>query len=377
MMVAIFDAFNGAGGDMIVASMLGVSLTEEDLKTIIQNLSINISFKVKEVQLNSITAKKLDVMEKRRGRTFKEVLSIIDSSDLDDDLKRESKAIFERVAIAEGAIHGRDYKKAVFHEVGSDDAIFDVVAATTGILRLKKKGYRFFATTARLGSGFIRANHGKLPVPAPATLEILRNSKIEVILGGEGELLTPTAAAILAHFCEGKPDFPFYVKSTSYSAGKKSLFRLILAEAKACDSIALLETTVDDASGEILGNAIERISAQAYDVNTVQVIGKKGRPAVLIRAISKLEDAEEIAKVIMKETGSTGVRIFPVYHRVVAEREEEVRDVEIDGVKFRVRVKMSYPETPVVKPEFEDVKAIANRLNMPLQAVYREVLRRI
>ncbi len=377
MMVAVFDAFNGAGGDIIVSSMLGVSLIEDDLKSIVRSLGINVSFRVEDVQINGIKAKKLDVNEKHCERCFKEVLSIIDSSDLSDEVKKESKAIFKRIAIAEGTIHGRDYKNAVFHEVGSDDAIFDVVAATTGILRLRKRGYRFFATTVRLGSGFVKTGHGELPVPTPATLEILRDSKIEVISGGEGELLTPTAAAILTHFCEGKPDFPFYVKSTSYSAGKRSLFRLILAETKGEDSIALLETTVDDASGEVLGHAVERISTQAYDVNAIQVLGKKGRPAVLIRAISKLEDAEEVAKVMMEETGSIGVRIIPVYHRIIAERKEEVKDVEIDGVKFRVRVKTSYPGIPIVKPEFEDVKAISEKLNMPLQAVYREILRRI
>lgn len=377
MRIAIFDAFEGAGGDMIVSSLLGLSLEEKDLEGIIEKLDLNISFRVEEVYINAIKAKRLLVEEKYKERTFQEVLDLIDSSALDDEVKSESKAIFERMAIAEGAVHGRDYKKAVFHEIGSDDAIFDVVAATTGILRLKKEGYRFFATTIRLGSGSISTAHGKLPVPAPATLEILKNSNLEVVFEGKGELLTPTAAAILAHFCEGKASFPVHVDTISYSAGRRSLFRLILAETRSFDSVAVLETTVDDASGEVLGHAIEEISKTALDVNAIQVIGKKGRPAVLIRAISSLSKAEELAKIIMEETGSIGVRIIPVYHRAIAERSEEVKEVRVFGRLFKVRVKTSYPRAKIVKPEYEDVKVIAKELNLPLNVVYREVLKKL
>ncbi|AEA48092.1 nickel pincer cofactor biosynthesis protein LarC [Archaeoglobus veneficus] len=377
MKIAIFDGFSGAGGDMIVASLLGVSLSENDLSEIVSTLSLRVSVSVEETVISGIVAKRVVVSGEEKDREFSEVIEIIESSNLDAEVKKEAKAIFERLARAEGVVHGRDYKKAVFHEVGSDDAIFDVVSAVTGLIRLRRQGYRFFATPIRLGSGHVEISHGKIPVPAPATLEILKNSKLEVVFGGEGELLTPTAAAILSHFCEGTLKLPFTVRSVSYSAGKRSLLRLILGECHSHDSIAILETTVDDASGELLGHAIEQISKLALDVNAVQVIGKKGRPAVLIRAITKLEKSEELSKLIMEETGSIGVRIIPVYHRLVAERKEEIREVEIDGKKFKVRVKISYPGVAVVKPEFEDVKAIASELKKPLPVVYREVMKNI
>jgi uncharacterized protein (TIGR00299 family) protein len=203
------------------------------------------------------------------------------------------------------------------------DAIFDVVASVTGILRLKRKGYRFFATPIRLGSGFVEMHHGRYAVPAPATLEILSNSNLEVVFGGEGELLTPTAAAILSHFCEGTFRQPFVVEDVSYGAGSKetaepNVLRLILGKSSVHDGVVLLETLVDDASGEVIGYAMEKIADKALDVSAVPAMGKKGRPAVLIRAVAKFSHAEEVARTMMSETGSIGVRIIPIYHRVIA-----------------------------------------------------------
>ena len=186
MRVAIFDAFNGAGGDMIISTLIGTSLWNDDLDNIIENLGLNVSFTIKNVIVKGIHAKRVVVEGERVDRRFEEVVAIVKSSPLDEEVKRESIAIFERIAKAEGKIHGKDFRKAVFHEVGSDDAIFDVVASVTGILRLKREGYRFFATPIRLGSGFIEMHHGRYAVPAPATLEILSNSSLEVVCGEKG-----------------------------------------------------------------------------------------------------------------------------------------------------------------------------------------------
>jgi uncharacterized protein (TIGR00299 family) protein len=382
MRIAIFDAFSGAGGNMIISTLLGISLNEEDLSRIIKNLGLNVSFAVENVINHGIQAKRVVVECEQVDRRFEDVVSLIKSSPLEDEVKKESVSIFERIAKAEGKIHGRDFRRAVFHEVGSDDAIFDVVASVTGILRLKKIGYRFFTTPIRLGEGFIEMHHGRYKVPAPATLEILKNSKLEVVFGGEGELLTPTAAAILSHFCEGTFRQPFIVEDVSYGAGSRetaepNILRLILGRSSMHDSVAVLETLVDDASGEIIGYAMEKIAEKALDVSAMPAIGKKGRPAVLIRAVAKFSHAEEVARAIMNETGSIGVRIIPVYHRMVAPREEKEITMELFGKEFKIRVKKSNADVKIIKPEFKDVKKVAEELNMPITAVYREICKKL
>ncbi|MFN3384317.1 MAG: nickel pincer cofactor biosynthesis protein LarC, partial [Archaeoglobaceae archaeon] len=258
MKVAIFDAFNGASGDMIIASLLGVALKEEDLRRVVQNFSLELNFEVKEAKKRGIVAKKVEVEEKRRERTFTEIIEILERADFDAEIKEDARKIFEILARAEGAIHGRNYRSAKFHEIGSDDAIFDIVCSALGIRRLLSFGYRIFANPIRLGGGFVKISHGTFPVPSPAVLEILRNSKLEVIFDGHGELLTPTAAAILSYYCEGVFRYPLRIESVSYGAGSyetevPNVLRLILGFSELSDSIAVLETLVDDLSGEELG----------------------------------------------------------------------------------------------------------------------------
>lgn len=375
MRVAIFDAFNGASGDMIIASLLGVVLQEEDLRRVVRAFSLELGFEIKEVRKKGIVAKRVEVEEKRKERKFIEILEILERADIDAKVKEDAKKIFEILAKAEGAVHGRDYRSAIFHEMGSDDAIFDVVCSAMGIRRLLDRGYRVFANPIRLGSGFVEISHGTFPVPTPAVLEILKNSKLEVLFDGQEELLTPTATAILSYYCEGVFKYPLRVESVSYGAGSyetevPNVLRLILGFSELSDSIAVLETLVDDLTGEELGFALEKLREHSLDVTAIPVVGKKSRSATLIKLITKLEDAEDMALKLMKETGSLGVRIIPVYHRMIADREIKEREILLDGKKFKVRFKVS-KTLGTVKPEFEDVAKIAKELDMPIFKVYR------
>ncbi|HID42835.1 MAG TPA: nickel pincer cofactor biosynthesis protein LarC [Archaeoglobaceae archaeon] len=376
MKISIFDPFNGAGGDMIVSALTGLSLTGNDLMKIIDNLRLNICVEVKEVIDKGISATKVVIEGEQVERTFDEVIELINSSRIDGSVKKESKEIFRKIAEAEGKVHGRDYKKAVFHEVGSDDAIFDVVSSVTGILRLKNSGYSFYSTPVRLGEGFVEIKHGKYPVPAPATLEILKNANIEVVLGGEGELFTPTAAAILSHFCNGTFRQPFMVEDVRYGAGSKetsspNVLRLILGKTVSHDSVVLLETLVDDISGEVIAHAIEKLGEIALDVSATPVTGKKGRPAIIFRAITDFSKAEEVGEKMISETGSLGVRVYPVYHRIVAPRGIEKVKLKIENREFTVGIKKS---GELLKPEFEDVKKVSETLDLPLVVAYRKIL---
>ncbi len=379
MRVAIFDTFSGAGGDMIVSVLTGTALNENEVHRIACKLNLNINIRVENIVQKGISARRTVVEDKKVERSYTEVIDLINTSQLPEDVKRESNKIFEKMARAEGKVHGRGYEKAVFHEVGSDDAIFDVVAAVTGLLRLKEEGYSFYTTPVRLGSGSVDIRHGKYPVPAPATVEILKGSKLEVLMEGEGELFTPTAAAILCHFCEGSFRQPFKVENVVYGAGSRELqspnvLRLMTGKVVEHDSVVVLETHIDDISGEIVAHAMEKIGEDVLDISAIPATGKKGRPAVILRAIAEFSKSEEVGEKIISETGSLGVRVYPVYHRLTAHREVKEVEVEVSQTKFKVRVKES---GQLLKPEFEDVKRISQTLNIPLIVAYRKVLQQL
>ena len=378
MRMAIFDCFSGASGNMITASLLNVTLTESDLEDVVKKLGLDISFSVKRVSRKGISAPLIEVDENGEvNRSFREVREMILDARIDGRVKKESLGIFERLARAEGKVHGRDYSRAVFHEVGSDDAIFDVVSAVTGVLRLRDMGYGIFTTPVVTGRGFVDTIHGKYPVPAPATLEAARDSRLRLVLEGDGELLTPTGAAILAHFSEGEPLQPARVMSISYGAGSlerevPNVLRLILAEHIERDMIAIVETNVDDVRGEDIAFALERIMEYSHDVSAIPALGKKGRPAYLIRAIADMSRVEDVARAMMEHTGTIGVRIMPVYHRMREHRHGMKVKVNVLGRDYEVRVKVSGDR---MKPEHDDLRRIAAETGLSIVKL-REIVAR-
>jgi len=228
-----------------------------------------------------------------------------------------------------------------------------IVKACKCFVELRRMGFEFYVK----------------PIPMPEDiklLKILKNSEIKVIPNGEISI-TPQALAILSNFCR-TIDTPFKIVDILNEKG----LRIFVGEMEENDEIVVIETNVDDVSGEILGYVLDKISKKALDVSAIQCIGKKGRPSVTIRALARIEDAQMVAKTMMEETGSIGVRILPV-RRKIARREIKKQNVEIFGKRFTVRVKVSSPS--VFKPEFEDVKRIAEGLGIPLIVAYKEVLR--
>ena len=340
---------------------------------------------MEEVVKKGVKAKKLVVREKKVERTFSEVVDLIGS--LGGELKElvpSASKIFKRMAEAETRIHGEKIDEIIFHEIGSDDAILDVLATSLGFWRLKRMGYKIYTTPLNVGGGEVETSHGIYPVPPPAVMEIIKNSNLEVFFGKkeDGELLTPTAAAILAEFSEGTFRQTFSVEKIGYGAGerettKPNVLRLILGNSRSFDRIALVETNIDDVGGEIIGNALNSLMEKCLDVIAIPYFGKKNRPGFMLKAVCKLDEVEEIAELMMRETQSIGVRIVPVYHRVISYREMEEREILVRGKKFKVKVKTSYPAEQIVKPEFEDVRRIASELGISLPEAYREVLKKI
>ncbi|MEA1944703.1 MAG: nickel pincer cofactor biosynthesis protein LarC, partial [Euryarchaeota archaeon] len=315
-------------------------------------------------------------------RTYPEIVADIRSSELPDPIIEDAAAIFDRIASAESTIHNISKDQLHFHEIGQADAIADVVGACTAIHDLAPSA--IFCTRIMAGTGFVKTAHGMFPVPAPATLEILCDSKLSWEYGSiKHELLTPTGAAILAHIAE--PYISGCVATrTGYGAGKADLeipnvLRAILCDDAPLlrDDVEVLETSVDDVTGEVLGNLIEELIAMgAYDVVVIPATMKKGRSGHLIQVIVKPGDSARIARRIVEETGSLGVRISPTKHRLIAERRMESVRITIDNREWEAAIKIATDSNSNIlniSAEFEDAKRIAHETGMPV----REVIRRI
>ncbi len=393
MKALVFEPFSGASGDMIIGSLLDLGANESKIADAISGFHLELE--VKEVEKQGIVAKKVTfISEKerhaksaRKVQSYKDIVSRLENSGLSKEIIQNSLSIFEMIANAEAQVHGEQKESLTFHEIGALDTIGDLVGSVIAVLDIHPD--IIISTPISVGSGFVEAEHGILPVPAPATVEILKDASL-LYQGGPfvsaSELLTPTGAAILAHFVHrSEPFLPqMRIEKTGYGAGSKDLplpnvLRVSLGEIRDLfrDDVEVLETNVDNVTGEVLGNLIEVLMADgAKDVAIVPALMKKGRTGYIIKVITASHDASRIAYRIMEETGSLGVRVMHVKHRFVADREEKKVKVRIKGIEKEIGVKIGRDARGnllTVAAEFEDVKRVANELKMPLKEVRRIV----
>ena len=379
MKALVFNPFSGAAGDMILGCTLDLGADRNMVKELIE-ASANVSVDIKEVVKKGIKALdvRINVPEKEHVRTYPELVDAVKAAGLPPRVEASALDIFMRLAEAEASVHGQpDLENLHFHEVGQSDALADIHSL---------KCDSIFCTPINVGSGTITSAHGILPVPAPATLEILRKGKF--YFRGETEqkeLLTPTGAAILAHFARSIEAFPQgRVISIGYGAGDSELagpnvLQGVLSELDSClipDIIEVLETNADDVSGEILGNLFEELLAMgAKDVAILPATMKKGRPAHVIKVIAKPEDTAKLARKIIIETGSLGVRVIPTRHRLMAARWIESVKFEVGGQIYEAAVKVARDSEGVllnISAEFEDCKKIAKASGVPVKEVMRK-----
>ncbi|KKG16172.1 hypothetical protein EO98_12625 [Methanosarcina sp. 2.H.T.1A.6] len=386
MKTLVFNPFSGAAGDMILACALDLGADRKEVKELIE-ASAPVSMDVKEVMKKGIRALdvRINVPESEPVRTYPEIVDLVKAAKLPRKVEASVLDIFLKMAEAEAAVHGQpDLEKLHFHEVGQSDALADVIGASAAIHSLNCSSV--FCTPINVGSGTIECAHGTLPVPAPATLEILRKGKLYFRGGNVNkELLTPTGAAILSHFAKPVEAFPQgRAIAIGYGAGDAELpgpnvLQGVLLEPDIHliqDIIEVLETNADDVSGEVLGNLFEELlSMGARDVAIMPATMKKGRPAHIIKVISKPEDSAKLARKIIIETGSLGVRVMPARHRLMAARNIESIYIEFEGQEFETAVKIARDSEGVllnISAEFEDCKKIAKASGIPV----REVMRR-
>lgn len=319
------------------------------------------------------------------GRTLEDVRSIVSSMALPESVEGDANAVFDLLARGEAAVHGTDPDAVHFHEVGADDAIADIVGALLLLDDLDPD--RIVTTPLAAGRGEVTFSHGTYPVPTPAVTEIVANADWPISGGPvDGELLTPTGAAILGHVAEGVERLPtLRVSKTGYGAGTRkyqgrpNVLRVLAGDSGRGlrrEEISVLETNLDDASPEVLGGLQDSLAeAGALDVTIVPATMKKSRPGHLVKAIVEPEDADRVASRLAEETGTLGVREHGAGHRWVADREVRSVDVPVDGDTYVVDVKVATDADGSrfdVSAEYEDAREVAEATGEPV----REIMRR-
>ncbi len=374
-----------------MASLLDLGADRQAVRQAVE--SVGCRLEVTRQKKRSIMACRAAVTSDRRFHSLDEARSILNSSCLREKALEDALRALHILAEAEGRVHGVSPEQAHFHEVGALDALADIAGSSAA--RASLEADQVLCLPVCVGGGLIQSAHGLLPVPGPAALEILRAHHIPWRGGPvEEELLTPTGAALLAALADEFLSEPplLQVERIGYGAGKKELempnvLRAMMAEALPGgaagpghihhgDRVVQLESNVDDVTGEVLGYLIERLMGEgALDVCILPALMKKGRPGSVIRAIIRAEDSERLAGIIIRETGSLGVRVFPSIHRFLAEREEIVVDLELAGQVNQARLKVSRLEGEMIslKPEYEDCRRIAEKTGLALREVREKV----
>lgn len=384
MKVLSYDCFSGISGDMNLGAMIDLGVDKDFLINELNKLNLKgWELLVQKDQRHGISGTKVTVRQTRHEhahRHLSDIEKIINESSLEVRTKDLSKKIFMKIAVAEAAVHGSSIEHVHFHEVGAVDSIIDVVGAAICFNALNVEGVH--VGTVELGSGFVKCDHGKLPVPAPATAEIIKG--IPSRKGGvDFEATTPTGAAILAvlatDFTEG---LPIAISKTAYGVGQKdphdvpNLLRVFLGEtedkSEAGHEALHLESNIDDMNPEFFEHISDKLfKAGASDVFYTNIIMKKSRPGIVLNVICEKEAAESIKKVIFTESTSLGIRTFPFMKETLVRKFETIHTIYGD-----ITVKRSFYKDKEVscKPEFEECRKIAVEKGIPVKEIYNNIM---
>ena len=388
-MIAYFDCFSGISGDMTLGAFFDLGVPEEWLKDRLEAIPLT-GFEVlaETVSRHGIQAKSVEVRVKddATSRHYEDIKSILEKSPMSSGVKQRSLDIFERIADAEALIHGCPKEKVHFHEVGGIDALVDIVGTALCVDYLKIDSV--IASPIPVGRGFVTCQHGTLPVPAPATLGILKG----VPIYGTNiphEMVTPTGAAIIATLAGSFKEMPdMIIEEIGYGAGKReletqpNLLRIVLGTeitnsekelgVYQADQIVILETCIDDMNPEVFGFLMERLFEKgALDVYWIPIFMKKNRPGTMIQVLCPENYREVLMTCILSESSSLGVRYYHVKRRMLG--------------RERIMVKTVYGEIAVKRiteldgssriiPEYEICKKIALEKNLPIRMVYDTIL---
>jgi uncharacterized protein (TIGR00299 family) protein len=397
MKLLYLDCFAGISGDMFLGALLDLGVTEDALRAELAKLKLpGYTISTRRVVKQNISATKFDCIEKppalhpppprlrRTGehRGYTEIAGMITGSGLSENVKRRALSVFRRLGEVEAKIHGVPLEQIHFHEVGAVDSIVDIVGACIAVEALGADEIQ--ASPPRLGSGFVETAHGRFPVPAPATLELLKG--IPVRSSDEPvELVTPTGAALLAEFCTRYGAMPaMSIERIGYGAGSRDLdkapnvLRAVLGEAASgassdSDTVGVIETNIDDMNPQLYGDVTERLlAAGALDVFLTPVQMKKNRPGILLTVLCERNHVDALAELLLTHTTSFGVRVHEAQRRKLA---REIVKVKTRFGEIEVKVGRLGSRIVARSPEFESCKQAAAKFNVSVKEVYNEATR--
>jgi uncharacterized protein (TIGR00299 family) protein len=379
MKTAYLDAFSGLSGDMLVGALLDAGVDFDNLRGALASLPLQgARLSCRRKTVSGIAAVKFDVevMEAQPERHLSQILTMIEASSINAAAKRRARAIFEVLADAEAKVHHTTPEHVHFHEVGAVDSITDVVGTAWALEELGVG--ELLVSPLPMGTGFARSQHGIIPVPAPATAELLAGFTVRMG-DGAAEMVTPTGAAVLRALGRSAPmPLNFEIEKIGYGAGTReyedrpNLLRIMIGrERGGLDTDELLEISanIDDLNPQIYDHVMERLfAAGARDVTLTPTIMKKGRPAITIAILGEAARRDALAKVLFSETSTIGVRFHSVA-RLKLRR--EIREVETRW--GRIKVKFSEGDGAVTAtPEYDDCRKVATEQSVPLKTVMEE-----
>jgi pyridinium-3,5-bisthiocarboxylic acid mononucleotide nickel chelatase len=385
--VLYVDAVAGVAGDMLLGALLDAGADETRVRDGLRGLRVDgLDLSLTTERRHGIAARRVTVMAGEQAvvrRTWADVRAILDRASLPERARERAHAIFRVLAEAEGRVHAIPPEDVHFHEVGAIDAIADVCGIAVALEDLAID--ELACSPLPAPRGFVRSAHGRLPLPAPATLELLRGAPLHGV-ELDVELVTPTGAAVVAALAgEWGPMPPVRLDAVGYGAGARELeslpnvVRVMVGERlershppDADRPVSLIETNLDDLSPELVPDAAERcFDAGALDVWVTAATMKKGRPGVVLSALARPADERAVAEAVLRETTTLGVRISSVRRW---ELDREWRSVEVDGE--RVRIKAASLDGRIVNaaPEHDDCAAVARRTGRPVKQVWAAAL---
>ena len=397
MKIVYFDCFSGVSGDMTLGALLACGAGDADLEAEFRRQLMGLhvpgyELHIQRVVRQGITATDVDValleQEQGHGRHLSDIAALLGQSALSEEVRRNALAVFTRLADAEAKIHGTTREEIHFHEVGAVDAIVDI---TGSCLLLEMLDVDAVAVSSLpCGHGIITCAHGVIPVPAPATLELLSGFPVHPV-DVRGELVTPTGAALLTTLADpstaGKMP-PMRVLASGFGAGKKqfktdmpNLLRVVLGETadnetadKTPHTVAVLETNLDDHNPEGLELLMERaFAAGALDVFFAPIQMKKNRPATLVTVLCPTDKTETLAGVLFRETGTFGIRVRE-QRRLTLSRSWRTVSTEFGDIRLKIGAWQG--EEVATSPEYDDCKRAAQEHGVPLRRVYEAAVQK-
>jgi uncharacterized protein (TIGR00299 family) protein len=383
MRLAYGDLIGGVSGDMFVAALLDLGLPLRRLRVELQRIpTVEFEIKAAKKSVHSIRATRFHVTcpKNEAQRSWKQIRELIKRSKLDAKIKATGMDVFSCLAQAEAKIHGVAVENVHFHEVGATDSIVDILSAAIGIYDLGIDAFHF--SRIPLGEGLTRSQHGPLPVPGPAALELVKGLPVFGV-DVKSETVTPTGAALVRVLGKSFGFQPeMIIEKIGYGAGQKefstrpNLFRLILGESGAGwqrEEMLVIETNIDDMNPQFYDHVMERLfAAGARDVYLTAIQMKKNRPGTLLRVIAEPRDRERLGRIIFQETSTIGIRCYPV-GRIILGRESKTIKTRYGEVTVKI---VEQPDgSKRAAPEYEEIKRIAVARKLPIKLVHDEVMR--